>query len=355
MVAAAARDGEARPLPELEAAVAPGSLRRSALLPPPSSSSALLFLSSPAPFSLAAARGQPGTEEAVRRPRLAPPGRSKHRCHPCPASSLHSLSRRAPLPTPHLRRPQPKPELTSTASSAAGATPLPGLADAAAATLLPGSAGSEAPRRPTPSCPPRTDEAPRAPPSPPPKPGAAVAAAPSRFEAEARRDEDRGPPAWFAALVAVGLYIVVRSAATFLFFSLLPCFSLPSIRAEAIAPPSALPSPSPLAASLSWETATGRRGRRRCSPVCTPPCFSLSLHFVLSPSLSLSISCGRKEQVEAPVWEAVARVNVEAAAGEVGSSAASSAVRSSSASGWVLLLRSCWRGLSYGCETFSCA
>jgi len=87
---------------------------------------------------------------------------------------------------------------------------------AVAATLRPGSAGSEAPRRPAPSCLPGTDEAPRAPPSPPPKPGAAVAAAPSGSEAKARRDEDRGPPAWFAALVAVGLYIVVRSAATFL-------------------------------------------------------------------------------------------------------------------------------------------
>ena len=80
-----------------------------------------------------------------------------------------------------------------------------------------------------------------------------------------------------------------------LFFSLLPCFSLPSIRAEAIAPPSALPSPSPLAASLSWETAAGRRGRRRCSPVCTPPCFSLSLRFVLSLSLSLSLADGRNK------------------------------------------------------------
>ena len=48
-------------------------------------------------------------------------------------------------------------------------------------------------------------------------------------------------------------------------------------------------------------------------------------------------------------------IRVAAAAGEVGSSAASSAVRSSSASGWVLLLRSCWIGLSYGCEAFSCA
>ncbi|XP_066324476.1 classical arabinogalactan protein 4-like [Miscanthus floridulus] len=96
------------------------------------------------------------------------------------------------------------------ASIAAATTPPPGLADAATATLRPGSAGSEAPRRPTPSYPPGAEEAPRAPPSPPPKPGAAVAAAPFGSEAGARKDEDRGPPAWFAALVAVGLYIVVR-------------------------------------------------------------------------------------------------------------------------------------------------
>jgi len=42
-------------------------------------------------------------------------------------------------------------------------------------------------------------------------------------------------------------------------------------------------------------------------------------------------------EVEAPMWEAVAQVNVEATAGEVGSSTASSAVRSFLASGWALL------------------
>ena len=95
-----------------------------------------------------------------------------------------------------------------------------------------------------------------------------------------------------------------------LFFSLLPCFSLPSIRAEAIALPSALPSPSPLAASLSWETAAGLRGRRRCSPVCTPPCFSLSLRFVLSPSLSLSLADGRNRGARCP-WPRTSSGSVE--------------------------------------------
>jgi len=96
------------------------------------------------------------------------------------------------------------------AAAAARVEPRRALLYAATATLRPGSAGSEAPRRPAPSCPPGAEEAPRAPPSPPPKPGAAVAAAPSGSKAGALRDEDRGPPAWFTALVGGGLYIIVR-------------------------------------------------------------------------------------------------------------------------------------------------